>query len=183
MKRATSVLPSTDPRVADARCSITLTREDRYRRRVAWQTDMGEAFLLDLAEATYLPDGAGLVLDGGDIVCVRAAAENLLEITAASDVALARIAWHIGNRHTPAEITEGAIYIQPDHVLAEMVRGLGGTVAEASRPFEPEGGAYGGHGTLEAGHHHGHGHGQSHSHDQGHHHDHGYDHTHDHRHT
>jgi urease accessory protein len=168
MQRATSVIPSSDPRTAAAKRSITLTREDRYRRRVAWHTDCGGPFLLDLAEATYLPDGSGLLLDDGDVVRVRAAAEELIEITAGTHIALAQIAWHIGNRHTPAEITGEAIYIQPDHVLAEMVRGLGGNVAAVSRPFEPEGGAYGGHGTLEASHHDHHGHdhhGHTHSHE------------------
>jgi len=176
MKRATSVLPPSDLRASAASRSITLTREDRYRRRVTWRTDSDEAFLLDLAEATYLADGCGLVLEDGDVVRVRAAAEDLLEVTAASEVALARIAWHIGNRHTPAEITGGAIYIQPDHVLAEMVQGLGGKVARVSRPFEPEGGAYGGHGTLEARHHHGHSHGHhpGRGHDHAHKHDHGH---------
>ena len=84
--------------------------------------------MLDLAEATYLADGDGLLLDDGGIVLVRAAAEDLLEIHAADAIALARIAWHLGNRHTPAQITGDAILIQPDHVLAEMVEGLGAHV-------------------------------------------------------
>ena len=71
-------------------------------------------------------------------------------------LALARVAWHLGNRHTPAQIEEGRILIQPDHVLAEMVEGLGAHVHRVKRPFEPEGGAYGGHGPLHASHHHHH---------------------------
>ena len=170
MLRATQVIAPEDTRIAAAAMTITLTRENRYRRRVAWQTDCGTPFLLDLAEASYLAHGAGLVLDDGAIVRVKAASEPVLCITASESTALARIAWHIGNRHTPAEITANAIYIQPDHVLAEMVRGLGGTVADDMRPFEPEGGAYGGHGSLESGHHHHHhppsgsGHANSHRH-------------------
>jgi urease accessory protein len=85
-----------------------------------------------------------------------------------------RIAWHLGNRHTPTELADGAIYIARDHVLADMIVGLGGEVRAVTRPFEPEGGAYGGHGPLHSGHHH-HGHSHGHSHD----HDHPHDHHHD----
>ena len=167
MKRAIATIPAGDGRLRGGLPTITLTREQRFRRRIAWTTDDGMPFLLDLAEATYLPDGTGLGLDDNGIVVVRAAPEELLQISAPDALHLARIAWHIGNRHTPAEITHDAIYILPDHVLAEMVVGLGGAVCDVSRPFEPEGGAYGGHGTLERGHHH-HGagpHNHNHSHD------------------
>jgi urease accessory protein len=118
----------------------------------------GRQFLLDLPEATYLADGDGLAVAGG-LILVKAAPEPLVEIHAHDALELARIAWHLGNRHTPAEITPGAIYIQPDHVLAEMVRGLGAHVRHVTRPFEPEGGAYGGHGPLNHAHDHHHGHG------------------------
>ena len=151
--------------------TMTLDRQSRYRRRLVLKTDAGCELLLDLAEATYLADGDGLLLDGGGVILVRAAAEDLLEIHAADAIALARIAWHLGNRHTPAQITGSAILIQPDHVLAEMVEGLGAHVHAVKRPFEPEGGAYGGHGPLNAshhhagpGHHHRHAHAQSHDH-------------------
>jgi len=144
--------------------TVTLDREARFRRRIAMETDRGHAFLLDLPEATYLAHGDALELSNGALVKVLAAPEDLLEVHAHGAVALARIAWHIGNRHTPAEITAHAIYIKPDHVLAEMVEGLGGHVHAVKRPFEPEGGAYGGKGPLQAGHHH---HGAGH-----HHHDH-----------
>jgi urease accessory protein len=136
--------------------TVTLDREARYRRRVAMTTDQGHAFLLDLPEATYLADGDALEIEGRGLVVVVAAAEDLLEVHADSREALARIAWHIGNRHTPAEITADALYIQPDHVLAEMVMGLGAHVHRVRRPFEPEGGAYGGKAQLASGHHHHH---------------------------
>ncbi|MEM9356577.1 MAG: urease accessory protein UreE [Pseudomonadota bacterium] len=154
MLRATTVVLAPDSRLDQAAFAITLPREERYRRRVRWLTDCGHAFLLDLAETTYLPNGAGLLSEDGELILVRAAAEDLLKISAPSAIELMRIAWHIGNRHTPAEITEDAIYILPDHVLAAMVEGLGGSVENVARPFEPEGGAYGGHGSLERGHHH-----------------------------
>jgi urease accessory protein len=154
MLRATRVILPPDERLGRAGSTITLAREDRYRRRVTMTADNGQSFLLDLAEAAYLPSGAGLLLDDDSIVRVLAANEALLKVTAPGAQTLTRLAWHIGNRHCPAEITADAIYIQPDHVLAEMLRGLGGVVEDVSRPFEHEGGAYGGHGPLERGHHH-----------------------------
>lgn len=157
MRRAEQTIPADDERLLALPClgTITLKREDRHRRRIALSTDQGDAFLLDLAEATYLPDGTGLELDDGSVVIVRAAPEDLLEVRAPDIHTLMRITWHIGNRHTPAEVTAHAVYIQPDHVLADMVRRIGGRVAGVTRPFEPEGGAYGGHGSLASGHHHG----------------------------
>jgi urease accessory protein len=140
------------PRLLD---SVTLDRQSRFRRRVLMETDGGHEMLLDLAEPTYLGDGDLLQLSEGGFVKVVAAAEPLLEIRATDAMALARIAWHLGNRHTPAEVTANAIYIQPDHVLAEMIVGLGGEVRQVTRPFDPEGGAYGGKGSLHASHHHG----------------------------
>lgn len=165
MISATEIVPLSDVRLTDAERTITLTREERYRRRIVMTTDCGFQFLLDLPEAAYFPHGSGLLLETGEVIAVRAADEPLMELRAGSPGLLMRIAWHIGNRHTPAEITTDALYIQPDHVLADMVRGLGGTVSEVMRPFEPEGGAYGGHGTLNEGHHHG-AHGHAHKHDQ-----------------
>jgi urease accessory protein len=144
--------------------TITLDRQSRHRRRVVLKTDGGRELLLDLATATYLADGDALLLDSGGVVLVKAAAEELTEIKVDDTLALARIAWHLGNRHTPAEVTERAIYIQPDHVLEEMVMGLGARAQRVMRPFEPEGGAYGGHGPLQHGHHHHHDHSHSHDH-------------------
>ena len=97
--------------------TITLDRASRWRRRVAMKTDHGHDLLLDLPEATLLANGDALILTNGMCVKVLSAAEQLLTITAGSPLELARIAWHIGNRHTPAEITADAIYIQPDHVI------------------------------------------------------------------
>jgi urease accessory protein len=119
----------------------------------------GLSFLLDLAEPSVLDDGDALALEDGRLVWVEAAHEPLLEIRADSPLALKRLIWHIGNRHIPAEIADEAVYIGFDHVLAEMVRGLGGTAEPVDRPFRPEGGAYAGE---AAGHHH---HGYHHAHD------------------
>ena len=139
---------------------VVLDHGDRHRRRIAMRGVGGTAFLLDLARATVLDDGDALVLDDGRLVWVEAAPERLLEIRAPTDHALKRLIWHIGNRHIPAEIGAEAVWIAQDHVLAEMVRGLGGSAEPVERPFRPEGGAYEG------------GHGHAHSHDHDHHHGH-----------
>jgi urease accessory protein len=177
MLRATTVVRRADMPGKIAVDTITLDRASRFRRRIALQTDRGHDLLLDLAETTYLADGDGLLLQNGAYVKVVAAAEPLLEIHAHGAADLARIAWHIGNRHTAAEVTATALYIQPDHVLESMVIGLGAHVHHVRRPFEPEGGAYGHKGALPTGHHHGPQHASSHdhSHDPGHDPSHGHD--------
>ena len=136
---------------------VILDHGDRHRRRVAMRGAGGLGFLLDLPEPTVLEDGDALVLQDGRLVWVEAAPERLLEIRAPSDHALKRLIWHIGNRHIPAEIGTDAVWIADDHVLADMVRGLGGSAEPVERPFRPEGGAYpGGHGHdhPQGGHHH-----------------------------
>ncbi|MGH1572161.1 urease accessory protein UreE [Methylobacterium sp. P31] len=138
---------------------VVLDHGDRHRRRVAMRGTGGLGFLLDLPEPAVLEDGDALVLDDGRLVWIEAAPERLLEIRAPSDHALKRLIWHIGNRHIPAEIGTDAVWIAHDHVLAEMVRGLGGSAEPVERPFRPEGGAYsGGHGHAHphGGHHHHH---------------------------
>jgi urease accessory protein len=181
MKRATGVIRKAELGGRITVDTITLPRAERYKRRIALTSDRGHAFLLDLQEASYLAHGDALALEDGALIKVQAAPEPLLEIHAHDAAALARIAWHIGNRHTPCEVSPRALYIQPDHVLEAMVIGLGAHVHHVKRPFEPEGGAYGGKGPLQAGHHHG----QSHAHEphQPHHHDHDHAHDHDHHHA
>ena len=74
-------------------------------------------------------------------------------VTTENPLRLMKVAWHLGNRHVPAEVTKDAIYIAPDHVLVEMVRGLGARAEAVTRPFRPERGAYHEHGGHEHGHH------------------------------
>ncbi len=164
MLRATTVVRRADMTGKIPVDTITLDRASRFRRRIALQTDRGHDLLLDLADTTYLADGDGLLLQNGAYVKVVAAPEPLLEIHGHAPSDLARMAWHIGNRHTAAEITTAALYIQPDHVLEAMVIGLGGHVHHVLRPFEPEGGAYGHKGGLQESHHHGGDHAHPHSH-------------------
>jgi urease accessory protein len=132
--------------------TVVLDHDLRHRRRIALRGEGGTEFLLDLPEATVLRDGDALVLEDGRTVAVRAAPEPLAEIIADDPPALARIAWHIGNRHLPAAISAGRLLIRRDHVIEEMVRGLGATVRHVDAPFEPEGGAYAlGHAHHDAG--------------------------------
>lgn len=158
--------------------SVSLDHEGRHRRRIQLVGDKGTAFLLDLEKATVLNDGDALKLDDGSLILVKAAPQKLVEIRTDNPARLMKAAWHIGNRHTPAEVTADALYIEEDHVLVEMLRGLGCAVTAVERPFQPERGAY-----DQGGHHHGHGHDHGHHHDHAHHgHDH-HDHHHDHDHA
>jgi urease accessory protein len=125
--------------------TVTLAYHDRHRRRIRLVADSGETFLLDLPRAQHLAEGDGLELDGGGYVCVRAAAEPLLEIEAEDRVALLRIAWHLGNRHLPLQVAGDRLRIRADHVVAEMVAVLGGRLTPSDAPFDPETGAYAAH--------------------------------------
>lgn len=164
MIRATRVLRRDTLSGGEIVDRVVLDHGDRHRRRVAMRGLGGLGFLLDLPESTVLDDGDALILEDGRLVWIEAAPERLLEIRAPSDHALKRLIWHIGNRHIPAEIGADAVWIAYDHVLAEMVRGLGGSAEAVERPFRPEGGAYSGG--------HGHAHGHDHQHGGHHHHHH-----------
>jgi len=124
--------------------SVTLAFLDRHRRRIRLVADSGAPFLLDLPRAQHLVDGDGLERDDGSYIRVCAAAEPVIEIAADSPEELLRIAWHLGNRHLPLQVIEGRLRIRADHVIAEMVEGLGGRVSRVEAPFDPEIGAYAG---------------------------------------
>ena len=109
--------------------AVVLGYDDRHRRRLAMQGERGVEFLLDLPEATALRHGDGLVLEDGRMVEVRAKPEPLLVVTAKDPHHLARLAWHLGNRHVPAAIEADRILIRPDHVLAGNAGRLGAEVA------------------------------------------------------
>lgn len=135
---------------------VILDHADRHRRRITLKGECGTEFLLDLERAVALEDGDALRLEDGRLVAVRAAAQRLYEVRTDNPHDLPRVAWHIGNRHTPAEITGHAIFIEEDHVLGEMLRGLGCRVTPVLRPFHPERGAYDREeGALAHGHSHG----------------------------
>lgn len=149
----------------EAHGRIGLDYEARMLRRRRLVAADGMAFLADLAETTAMGDGDAFALDDGRIIVVEAAEEPLLAVTGD----LPRLAWHIGNRHTPCQIEAGRLLIRADHVLRDMLERLGAEVAELTGPFTPEGGAYG-HGRTMG---HDHGPAGGHAHHHGHH-DHGH---------
>jgi urease accessory protein len=177
MLRADKVIPAGQWTGAPAD-TVVLDFDDRYRRRVAMTGVGGLAFLLDLAEAAMLRGGDGLGLEDGRIVEVVAAPEPLAEIRAVDGLALARVAWHLGNRHLPTEILPKAVRIRRDPVIEAMAKGLGARVIALEAPFNPEGGAYvnpdkGASERHDHDHHHDHGH--AHHHLRAHGHEHGHD--------
>lgn len=139
-----------------AHAHVTLTYDARFLRRKVLTTAQGERFLVDLPHTTSLNHGDAFELTDGRLIEVIAAAEDLLEITGDD---LTRLAWHIGNRHTPCQIEATRLVIQRDHVIRDMLRQIGAGVREITEPFVPEGGAYG-HGRT-----HGHDHSATHGHD------------------
>ena len=141
LARATAIRPA--GAWSGAVDAVTLDYDDRFRRRKRYETAGGLAFLLDLPEATVLRQGDAIELEDGRLVAVHAAPEPLIEVTAGESIGLARLAWHLGNRHLPAEIDGARILIRQDHVILAMLRGLGAGVREVMAPFNPEGGAYG----------------------------------------
>ena len=130
---------------------VRLAHADRLVRRRRLVTLDGAAFLLDLARTTDLRHGDRLLLEDGRRIAVEAAPEALLEVRGD----LARLAWHIGNRHAPCRIEPERLLVQDDPIIADLLRRLGATLLGVSEPFDPEGGAYG-HGRT-MGHDHAHG--------------------------
>jgi urease accessory protein len=180
--------------------TIVLDFDERHRRRIAMTGTRGLEFLLDLPDAVMLRGGDALVLEDGRLVEIVAAPEELSEIRVGEPRDLARLAWHLGNRHLPIQILANRIRIRRDEVIEEMARGLGAKIAKIEAPFDPEGGAYAGPDVVEevhvhgpdcghdhhdhAGHdHHDHAAHDDHStHDHAKHDDHGHAHGHDHGH-
>lgn len=160
MIRATSIIRRDavdSDRVVDI---ITLDHGDRHRRRILLNADGGTTFLLDLDKVDVLEDGDALCLETGWQVMVKAAPEKLIAVRTGDPLDLLTLAWHIGNRHVPAEITRDTIYIAYDHVLLDMLQGLGARTEIVERAFQPVRGAY---------HHHEHGgHTHHHAHEHGH---------------
>lgn len=168
MIRAISVASAGTWPAAEARDCIVLNFDERFRRRKVFIAEGGLEFLLDLPEAVPLRAGDGLALEGGGYVRVCAAAENLVEVRCRSAEALARLAWHLGNRHLPVAIKGDRLLIRDDHVIVDMLKGLGAEVRAVREPFDPEGGAYGQHNFDHRHPHggvHGHANGREHDHD------------------
>lgn len=132
---------------------VVLDGGDRRRRRIVLTGEKGTAFLIDFAAPVTLRDGDGLVLDDGALVLVKGASEALVEIAAPGALDCVRLAWHLGNRHSEVQIVGDRLRIRRDHVLEEMLRGLGARLSLIDAPFDPEPAA------PSHEHHHGHEHG------------------------
>jgi urease accessory protein len=141
--RSEVVLPAGSWEVAREVDRVLIDFDRRFRRRIVLTTEGGREVLLDLPQAVRLRHGDGLAVEGG-VVRVCAKPEPLLEIHAHGEGALVRIAWHLGNRHLPVQLLVDRIRIRADHVIEQMVEGLGGHVEPIEAPFDPEAGAYAG---------------------------------------
>lgn len=140
--------------------TVTLRFDERHRRRFRMKDDNGTDFLLDLPHAVLLADGDWLILENGGAIRVKAAAEAVADFHTNGSAETARLAWHIGNRHTPVQILpDGTLRVLEDHVLIDLAERHGAWVNRHVAPFSPEPGAYAeghGHGVVQ-GHRHGHG--------------------------
>ncbi|WP_348714869.1 urease accessory protein UreE [Acidovorax soli] len=168
--------------------TVELDWDVRQKSRFDCTDSLGRRIGVFLPRGTAVRGGDVLVAEDGSLVRVVAAPQKVLVITHCAHHGtpfdLVRAAYHLGNRHVPIELKPDHLKIEPDHVLADMLRSMHLIVNEADAPFEPEGGAYGGHVTHGGHSHQGHGHGHDHSHDHAHEHSHdcGHDHDHDHGH-
>ncbi len=150
--------------------TITLDWDTRQKSRFDATDSAGRALGVFLPRGTVVRGGDVLVAEDGSLIRVEAAPQNVLRITACSEHGspfdLTRAAYHLGNRHVPIELQPDHLKIEPDHVLADMLRAMHMTVVQVSEAFEPESGAYGDHGGhSHGGHGHSHDHGHAHSHD------------------
>lgn len=119
-------------------CSLDYT--ERFLRRKRLMMETGESFIVDLAQTTSLDEGDALELNTGVLVRIMARAEALYRVIGPD---LVRLAWHVGNRHTPCQINSDHLLIQADPVIGHMLEHLGAAVEPIEAPFTPEGGAYG----------------------------------------
>jgi urease accessory protein len=131
------------PRQTQAVESVELSFDQREKSRLRAMLASGEEIGIQLKIGTILSHGDKLALNDGRIVEVIAANESLHEVRATNITQLARIAYHVGNRHVPLQVNDDHLLMLPDHVLRSMVEGLGGSVREVKRGFQPESGAYG----------------------------------------
>ena len=150
MLRAISVSPDCPATPFDI---VVLSHDERHLRRKLLTLQHGDQLLVDLPKPCVLSHGDRLMLEDGRNVEVIAAEQPLIEITASPE-RLVEIAWHIGNRHVPAQIEAGRILVERDHVVREMLMALGAGTVDVNEPFEPTRGAY--HGHSERPHHRGH---------------------------
>lgn len=143
--------------------TIVLDWDVRQKSRFEATESSGRRLGIFLPRGTAVRGGDVLVAEDGSLIRVLAAAQPVLRITACAGHGtpfdLLRAAYHLGNRHVPMELKPDHLKIEPDHVLADMLRAMHLAVAEVNEAFEPESGAYASGGQV-----HDHGHGHDHSH-------------------
>jgi urease accessory protein len=160
----------------EVRGELKLPFDARQKSRLRTKLVSGEEVGLMLPRGEILRGGDLVTASDGRVIEVISLEEQILHVEAESPQALAKVAYHLGNRHVPVQVGENFLRIAEDHVLEEMVKKLGAKVSHVEAPFEPEAGAYaGGHQHDEMGH-------GGKIHDHHHDHDHGHDHDHDHDH-
>ncbi|MBZ5487684.1 urease accessory protein UreE [Halomonas aquamarina] len=163
--------------------TLTLPFELRIRGRLKAESDAGQALGLFLDRGPVLRSGEGLKAESGEVIRVCAAIEPVVTARIAPGLPLARLAYHLGNRHVQLALGEdekgGWVRFPPDHVLEELAERLGAELEHHNATFDPEPGAY----SQTGGHGHSHGHSHSHAPSHVHSHAHGHhDHHHDHEH-
>ena len=148
--------------------TVQLDWDVRQKSRFGATDSQGRALAVFLPRGSVVRGGDVLVAEDGSLIRVIAAPQTVLRITPCAahgtPFDLTRAAYHLGNRHVPIELTPTHLQIEPDHVLADMLRAMHLTVVELQAPFEPEGGAYAAHGDGHHQAHHDHGHGHDHAH-------------------
>lgn len=170
LPRGQSLAPALRRRAA----TVELDWDTRQKSRFEATDSQGRRLGVFLPRGSVVRGGDVLVAEDGSLVVAQAAPQPVLEVRALNPFDLLRAAYHLGNRHVQLELQPEVLKLEPDHVLAQMLRQMGLQVAEAQAAFEPEAGAYaaGGHAQAQ-GHDHGHGHvhgpgcGHDHSHDHG----------------
>lgn len=167
------------PALKKRAASVELPWDTRQKSRFEVTDSLGRRIGVFLPRGSVVRSGDLLVVDDGSLVTVTAAPEPVLVVRPCADhgsaVDLARAAYHLGNRHVAVEVQPDRLQIEPDPVLASMLKAMHFDVTDASAPFEPEGGAY----AAEPQRHAHPGHDHDHDHDHGHAHAHGHDHPHD----
>jgi urease accessory protein len=124
---------------------LVLPFDMRQKSRLRATLTSGEEVAIVLPRGQVLRGGDWVVASDGRVIEVEAQREKVLHVLCAAPQLLIRAAYHLGNRHVPVQVGEGWLRIAPDHVLEEMLKGLGATTMHTEAPFEPEAGAYGGH--------------------------------------
>jgi urease accessory protein len=151
--------------------TVVLDHAQRSTQNITVTGVRGGCYEIALAEPIRLQTDDLLVLEDGDLVEVVAAPEPLIEARASDVAALSRLAWHLGDRHVPAQLLRNRVRVRRDASVEALLRSLGAKIGLIDAPFEPEGGAYSPSHARARAHDHNHAHGRAHGHSHGHHHD------------